>query len=141
VAEFSWDFGDDTSPPRFERCKHFYTVPKDAKSGIGFSWETWKLTRKIPQREFTITVTVTPPSKRNPVTFDRKVTAVLAQRAGMGLIGMQIVSFSVTILVAVLAAFGAQYATTPDSLTVASRLPAVLFGFGLDQIRGKAVPQ
>jgi hypothetical protein len=59
---------------------------------------------------------------------------------GWGAIGMQVLRFAVTLVVAVCAAFGAQCATVPEQLTLSERDGFVPFGFSLDQLRSKTSP-
>jgi len=127
LTHFEWNFKDNTSPPHYDRCKHFYVKPKKHPA----LWQK----KQIP---LTIEVAVTHPSATTPMPFTRDIILQWPQGRGHGIIGMQILSFAVTSLVALCAAFGAQYSTTPEALTLSAALAAVLFGFGLDQIRSKA---
>jgi hypothetical protein len=127
LTNFEWNFKDNTSPPHYDRCKHFYVKQKKHIA-------PWK----NKQTPLTIEVAVTPPSATTPVPFTHDIILQLPQGRGQGVIGMQILSFAVTSLVALCAAFGTQYSSIPEALTLSAALSAVLFGFGLDQIRSKA---
>jgi len=127
LTNFEWNFKDNASPPHYDRCKHFYVKQKKH----GAPW-------KNKQTPLTIEVAVTPPSATAPVPFTHDIILQLPQGRGQGVIGMQILSFAVTSLVALCAAFGTQYSSIPEALTLSAALSAVLFGFGLDQIRSKA---
>ncbi|HMJ57207.1 MAG TPA: hypothetical protein VK540_34295 [Polyangiaceae bacterium] len=134
LTKFRWNFKDGTTPADYDRCKHFYT--KNALRSDSATRVRWWSERPF-RRDVDVEVQVTPLVGEGDVTFSQKVFVTKPRDRGWGLIGMQVISFLVTSLVAVLAAFGAQYVNIPAALTVSSGTTAFLFGFSLDQLRSK----
>jgi hypothetical protein len=132
LPSFEWDFDDGISSPLYERARHFF---QSRRGGWQSPWR--KMGRKIP---YTVPVTlqVKPPYSAEP-SVSKKETITIREPAshGWGAVGIQLTSFGVSFILAVLLAFSTQYAVIPELNSFTAYLTPLLFGFSLDQIRDK----
>jgi hypothetical protein len=131
---YKWEFDDRTIPPDDgDRCKHFF-LPESAGARL-----MRFLFRKGPKRHH-VQVTVSMPNLSSKThTFKKTLEMRDPHDHVSSLTAMQIITFAITTGTAVLAAFGAQYASAiPTDIDWGVSVTALLFGFGIDQVRDRA---
>jgi hypothetical protein len=131
---YQWEFDDKTTPPDDgDRCKHFFWAPS--------RWlRLWWWISRQSARVHTVTVNVTlPVVSADKYTFAREIRMQGQKNRASSLGAVQVITFCVTTGMAVLASFGAQYSTAlPTTIGWGASVTALLFGFGIDQIRDRA---
>jgi hypothetical protein len=146
LCTYKWDFGDGTTTPPSDSCRHFFLAPRQGNwlvRALRWIGAKLRLTKVAdPDRQRDINVTVTPPlNLGNPVNFSKTITVVAERDRGWGAIGAEAAMFLISFVIAVFAAYGTQYATLPTADSMSVFITAFLFGFGLDQIRDRTTPQ
>lgn len=122
LIEYGWDFGDGTEPVRTERGEHFYT----------------KYYRKREKNIYKMTCQLSVPSstKGHPGDLPAvKYDITVRQSPNHAPSLVEIASFGITALIAVLTAYAAQYTSVQAIDSFGAILTPFLFGFGLDQLR------
>ena len=132
---YQWQFDDLTTPPDDgDRCKHFFWPP-------GRWRRMWHWVGLSAPPIHKVTVSVSASFLRVAKTYEfTQVIAMQRQRDRESSLGaIQYITFGITTGMAVLAAFGAQYGgVLPISIDWGAGVTALLFGFGIDQIRDRA---
>ena len=131
--DYQWEFDDrTTAPDEGSRCKHFFWLPGRRQR----AW--WWLTRQS-LRTHLVKIHVTVPFTSSPTYTFKQVLTMRRPKARASSVGaMQIITFIVTTGMAILAAFGAEYGSVlPTSVDWGAAVTALLFGFGIDQIRDR----
>jgi hypothetical protein len=134
LLDYQWVFDDHTTPPDDgDRCKHFFWKP-------GRWARMWRWIARRPEPVHTVTVKVTlPPTSLEPYIFTQDIQMQRQRDRASSLGAIQIITFCITTGMAVLAAFGAQYGgVLPIKIDWGAGVTALLFGFGIDQIRDRA---
>jgi hypothetical protein len=145
LLKYEWWFDDED--PRVDdgdRCKHFFLRPS-ARKRVGL-W-CWRAVhgligraqspQKADSRMAEVRVALPLPGT-SPYRFIRELIMRKPRDRASSLTAMQVMTFIITTATAVLAAYGAQYGTTPAEIDWGVCASAVLFGFGIDQVRDRA---
>jgi hypothetical protein len=131
---YKWEFDDHASrPDDGEQCKHFFLPP-------GRLARVWRFVSLQGPQTREVQVTVTMPSLSHGIYTFKKVLRFRAQRDHTSsLTATQVMTFIITTATAVLAAYGTQYGNaTPETIGWSACISALLFGFGIDQVRDRA---
>lgn len=138
VCSFQWSFDDDTTPGEDgEACRHFFLPVKDR--GRWSSWP-WQLKRA---QEVRVSVAIPfgelwAQTILAPYVFTQRLTMRDRREQGRPFLGMQVFTFFLATGIAVLGAFGTQYSgSVPGHIDWSVCTTALLFGFGIDQIRDR----
>lgn len=134
LLDYRWEFDDHTTPPDDgDRCKHFFWPPGRWK-------RIWRWISRESEPTHTVTVTVTMPlATKETYTFSQVIQMQRQKDRASSLGAIQIITFFITTGMAVLASFGAQYGgVLPVTVDWGVSVTALLFGFGIDQIRDRA---
>ena len=133
LLDYQWVFDDHTTPPDDgDRCKHFFWAP-------GRLRRLWRRFKSGTEFHRSVTVKVKMPLAEETYPFTRKVTMQQQKDRASSLGAIQVITFCITTGMAVLASFGAQYGgVLPFTIDWGASVTALLFGFGIDQIRDRA---
>jgi hypothetical protein len=153
LCKYEWIFGDDSKAPTYDRCNHFFMWEKSDDNEVNSSIfvKAKKVVRKwlnvgdadvtLPKFSTrTVSVKVTAPyDPEISQTFPQTIKLLPKARHGKAAVGIQVTTFAISFIVAVFAAFGAQYGTIPALDSLSAWMTPFLFGFSLDQIRDKTL--
>jgi hypothetical protein len=134
LPSYRWQFDDrESRPDDGEQCMHFFLPPR------GLARIAGALSLRGPvSREAQVTVSI-PSLSDKTYTFKKRFPMRAQRDHASALTATQVMSFLITTATAVLAAYGTQYGgVTPADLGWSACISALVFGFGIDQVRDRA---
>jgi hypothetical protein len=143
LLSYAWEIDDETTPPpEVDRFRHYFRPRKPARRLPTITLKQPFINRpKAPDATATpynVKVTVSLPFGDPTLTVPLRPQPIVPRYRDVSgwFEPMELASFCVTAAIAVVTAFGAQYATSiPNVVTWSDWLTAFMLGFGLDQMR------
>lgn len=138
LVQFVWDFGDGTARTRGVRCVHHFPLTVLWRNPLR-RLQRLQLVKGSYERTVSVEMSASDDERESTAKTDTKVRVRGPTKRSVGLTLFELFSFVLVTAVAVISAFGAEYANLVGESTYSTWLTAFLFGFGLDQIRDRTV--